>query len=119
MDYPFIRCAKHPLTPRSSEAGMTFESFHHITLGELLTAQASRYADKTFLISGDERWTYAEAEEQANALAAGLRRLGLQPGDRVAIVLPNLPAYVLAVFASAKAGLIVTSINVRRKKDEV
>ncbi len=98
---------------------MTFESFHHTTLGELLTTQASQYADKIFLWSGDERRTYAEAEKQANALAAGLRRLGLQPGDRVAMVLPNIPAYVLAVFACAKAGLIFTPINARRKKDEV
>ncbi|HLE27853.1 MAG TPA: AMP-binding protein [Anaerolineales bacterium] len=98
---------------------ITLDSLHHTTLGELLTAQASRYAGRTFLVLGDERWTYAEAERQANALAASLRGLGLQPGDRLSIILPNLPAYVLAIFAAAKAGLIVTPINVRRKKDEV
>jgi fatty-acyl-CoA synthase len=98
---------------------MTYDSFHNTTLGELLTAQASRYADKTFLVLGDERWTYAEAEQQANALAAGLRGLRLEPGDRISIILPNTPAYVLAIFAAAKAGLIFTPVNVRRKKDEV
>ena len=98
---------------------MTFESFYHTTLGDLLTTQASRHADKIFLWSGDEVWTYAEAEKQANALAAGLRGLGLEPGDRISIILPNTPAYVLAIFAAAKAGLIFTPINVRRKKDEV
>src|SRR3970040_348256 len=98
---------------------MTFETFYHTTLGELLTTQDSRHADKIFLWSGDEVWTYAEAEKQANALAAGLRALGLEPGDRLSIILPNTPAYVLAIFAAATAGLIFTPINVRRKKDEV
>ena len=44
---------------------MPFESFHSITLGELLTAQAQRYADKNFFVSADQRWTYANAEKQA------------------------------------------------------
>ncbi|MEK7787353.1 MAG: class I adenylate-forming enzyme family protein, partial [Chloroflexota bacterium] len=98
---------------------MTFESFHHTTLGELLTAQASRFADRPFLIFGDERWSYAEAERQATAAATGLRGLGLQAGDRVAVILPNIPQYVIAVFAVAKAGLILNPINVRRHKSEV
>lgn len=98
---------------------MTFESFHHLTLGELLTAQASRCADRPFLVFGDERWSYAEAERQAMAVAAGLRGLGLQAGDRVAVILPNIPQYVITVFAVAKAGLILNPINVRRHKSEV
>jgi fatty-acyl-CoA synthase len=98
---------------------MSFESFHSITLGELLTTQAQRYADKTFLTLGDQRWTYANAEKQAAALASGLRALGLNQGDRLAIILPNIPQFVITVFAAAKAGLIVNPINVRRHKSEV
>ncbi len=98
---------------------MTFESFHNVTIGELLTMQAGGYADRTFIVMGNDRWTYAEAERQATAVATGLLGLGLQPGDRVSIILPNIPVFALSVFAVAKAGLIFTPINVRRHKDEV
>jgi len=97
---------------------MTFDSFHRTTIGDLLTAQAGRYADRTFIRMDDRVWSYAEAERQATALAAGLRELGMQPGDRLAIILPNTPFYVLSLFASAKAGLILVPINVRRHPGE-
>jgi len=98
---------------------MPFEAFHSTTLGDLLSAQAGRYADRLFMRMGDQSWTYAEANQQASALAAGLRGLGLQSGDRFAIILPNVPAHVLAVFAAAKAGLIAAPVNVRRHPSEV
>ncbi len=91
----------------------------HTTIGDLLTTQAINYTAHVFLAMGEKRWTYAAAEQQATAVAAGLRALGLQPGARLAIILPNVPEYVLAVFAAAKAGLILAPINVRRRTAEV
>lgn len=98
---------------------MSFETFHHTTLGALLTTQAASYPDRPYLRLADEGWTYAEAESQATRLAAGLIDLGLQPGDRLAVILPNIPAFVLTLFAAAKAGLILVPINVRRSQVEV
>ena len=98
---------------------MTFEALHQSTLGELLSIQATRYGSQPFLKLGQDCWTYAEAEYQASALAAGLWKLGLQAGDRLAVVLPNIPAYVLTFFATMKAGLIIVPINVRRHPTEV
>lgn len=95
---------------------MTYETFHNTTIGELLSVQAARFPNQTFLRLGDERWSYAEVELQAASLAAGLRGLGLQTGDRLAVILPNTPAYVVTVFAAAKAGLVLVPINVRRDK---
>ena len=98
---------------------MTFESFHHTTIGELLSSQANRYPDRPFVrMPNGESCSYADVERQASALAAGLRGLGLQPGDRLAIILPNVPQFVLSIFAVAKAGLIICPVNVRRRKDE-
>jgi len=98
---------------------MTFESFHHMTIGELLTAQANHQPDRPFVrMPNGESCTYADVERQASALAAGLRGLGLRPGDRLAIILPNIPQFVLSIFAAAKAGLIICPVNVRRRKDE-
>jgi fatty-acyl-CoA synthase len=98
---------------------MNFEAFHHTKLGALLTSQAASYPDRPYLRLGDKGWTYAEAESQATRLAAGLIDLGLQPGDRLAVILPNIPAFVLILFAAAKAGLILVPINVRRSQVEV
>ncbi|MFQ5615098.1 MAG: AMP-binding protein [Anaerolineales bacterium] len=91
----------------------------HATLGELLTTQAAAYPDRPYLRLGDEILTYAEAERQALSLAAGLQELGLQPGDRLAVILSNVPAYVITLFAAAKAGLILSPVSIRRHPTEV
>lgn len=95
---------------------MTYKTFHNTTIGELLSVQATRFPNQIFLRLEDQRWTYADVELQASSLAAGLRELGLQPGDRLAVILPNIPQYVVTIFAAAKAGLILVPINVRRDK---
>lgn len=98
---------------------MAFEKFHHKTLSELLAIQADHHGHRPYLRLGDETWTYAQAQQQTAALAAGLQALGLQPGERLAVILPNIPAYVLTLFAAARAGLILVPINVRRHQTEV
>ncbi len=95
---------------------MSFEAFYHTTLGELLSTQARRCASRPFLWMEGEHWSYAEIERQATALAAGFVELGLDPGDRLAVILPNIPAYVVTIFAAAKAGLVLVPINVRRHR---
>ncbi|HEY5728801.1 MAG TPA: AMP-binding protein [Anaerolineales bacterium] len=98
---------------------MTYESFHNTNIGELLSVQAVRFSNQTFLRLDGERLTYADVEYQSCALAAGLRGLGIQPGDRLGVILPNTPAFVITIFAAAKAGLILVPINVRRDSDNV
>ena len=98
---------------------MAFERFRLTTLDRLLAAQAETFPERPFLIQGEERWTYAGAEAAAAAAAGALRELGLEAGDRLALLLPNVPAFVLASFAAAKAGLILVPINVRRSREEL
>ncbi|MDP2776619.1 MAG: AMP-binding protein, partial [Anaerolineales bacterium] len=95
---------------------MTYETFHNTTIGELLSVQALRFSNQTFLSLDKERWSYADVELQACSLAAGLIELGLKPGDRLGATLPNTPAYVITIFAAAKAGLILVPVNVRRDR---
>src|ERR1700730_6013988 len=57
------------------------------------------------------RWTYAELKERVDTVAAGLLGLGLNPGDRIGIWSPNNSEWVISQFATAKAGLILVSIN--------
>ncbi len=98
---------------------MTFESFHHATIADLIHMQARQHADRVYIRLNDQTWTYAETDRLAAALAVGLIDLGLRPGDRLAIILPNVPAYVITIFAAAKANLILVPINIRRNKAEV
>ena len=83
------------------------------TVGVALEDAASRWGDRPALIVRHQniRWTYRELNEAAERFAAGLLRLGLQPGDRVGIWSPNRYEWVLTQFATAKAGLILVNVN--------
>jgi len=63
--------------------------------------------------------TYGELNRAANQLAAGLRNAGIAAGDRVALYLPNLPAFVVAYYATQKLGAVPVTINAILKTEEV
>ncbi|HEX3881946.1 MAG TPA: AMP-binding protein [Stellaceae bacterium] len=83
------------------------------TIGVHFDRIAARFPDRDALIVRHQqiRWTYAELKAQVDAIAAGLLALGLEPGQRVGIWSPNNAEWVLAQFATAKAGLILVNIN--------
>src|SRR6185369_596626 len=77
----------------------------------LLQRSAVRFPDKEALIHGDERLTYAEVDKRTAGLAMGLRRAGLQRGDRVGIYLdPSVPQ-VLSIFGACRAGGVFVPLN--------
>ena len=55
--------------------------------------------------------TYAQFSSLANRFAIGLQRLGIKPGDRVAIALPNIPQYPIAFYGALRAGAVVVPTN--------
>jgi long-chain acyl-CoA synthetase len=69
-----------------------------------LELSAARWPDKTALVCGGRRYSYAELETKANRLAASLIAGGVRRGDRVAIYLENAAEAVISVFAILKAG---------------
>ncbi|MBI1966485.1 MAG: AMP-binding protein [Gemmatimonadetes bacterium] len=71
-------------------------------LAALFAERAKAHPDREFVISGNNRVTYAHAERDALALAAALAGLGVEPGDRIAIDLPNWPEWVVALLAAAR-----------------
>ena len=83
------------------------------TVGVALEDAASRWGERPALIVRHQnlRWSYRELNEAADRFAAGLVKLGLQPGDRVGIWSPNRYEWVLTQFATAKAGLILVNVN--------
>ena len=83
------------------------------TIGHHMDAVVSRWGNREALVvrHQDVRWSYAELNERAEAFAAGLLKLGLEPGDRVGIWSPNNSEWVVTQFATAKAGMILVNIN--------
>ncbi len=64
-------------------------------------------------------YTYRQLDELVNRMTNGLRSLGISPGDRVAIYLPNIPEFIITYLATLKLGAIAVSINAMLKKEEV
>ena len=91
------------------------------TIGAHFDKAVERWGDRPALIVTQQkvRWTYAELNARVDAFAAGLLALGLAPGDRVGIWSPNNAEWVIAQFATAKAGLILVNINPSYRTFEV
>jgi long-chain acyl-CoA synthetase len=70
------------------------------------------------LVHGDARIGWPEVRERADRLAQGLASLGLGPGDPVALVLPNVPAFAISFFAIARLGGVVVPLNPQFKDAE-
>ena len=81
------------------------------TVASVLATRATSDSGRPYLRFGEEVLTYGEVESRAEALAASLSNLGLQAGDRVALVLPPCPEFVIAMFASAKLGVAIVPLN--------
>ena len=84
-----------------------------------LERSAAVYPEKTAIVHGSSRWTYAEFARDAQRLARGLRAGGVEPGDRVAALLPNVPAMLLAHFGVPLAGAVLVAVNTRLSSEEV
>lgn len=84
-----------------------------LTVGQCFDDTVKRFAAADALIvrHQDVRWSYEELKRQVDVFAAGLIACGLTPGERIGIWAPNNSEWVVAQFASAKAGLILVNIN--------
>ncbi len=80
-------------------------------LSDLVRAAAERTPDKPAFLSEATSTTWAEVDRQVDAAAAGLRGLGLQPGDRVALSLANTLDFPIAYFGVLRAGLVAVPLN--------
>ena len=84
-----------------------------------LRRSAAVYPEKTAIVHGSSRWTYAQFAADAQRLARGLRASGVGPGDRVACLLPNVPAMLVAHFGVPLAGAVLVAVNTRLAAEEV
>ncbi|KRE94112.1 AMP-dependent synthetase [Nocardioides sp. Soil774] len=91
-----------------------------MNLASWVERNGRRLRERPALAAGEDvHATWAELAARVAGGAAGLRGLGLDPGDRVAIVMANAPDYLVAQFAAWHAGLVAVPVNARLHRDEI
>ena len=91
---------QHP--PRTLEA---------LPVPVLLDRAVATFSDRPALLFQGRQWTYRQLADLVERATAGLQRLGLKPGDRLGLCLPNTPYFVIFYYAALKAGLVVVNYN--------
>ena len=81
------------------------------SLVDLMADSFAKYANRTAYSFMGQDISYAQTDFKSQALAAYFQSLGLEKGDRVAIMMPNMPQYPVAVAAILRAGLVVVNVN--------
>ena len=91
------------------------------TIGRFFDDACARHAEREALVVRHQnvRLTYAQLKSRVDALACGLMRLGLEPGERIGIWSQNNMEWALTQFASAKAGLVLVNINPAYRRSEL
>jgi long-chain acyl-CoA synthetase len=101
----------HPWT-RFYEAGVPAHlEYPDITLGEALSNTASKFPDHTALIFYGKKISYGQLDALVNRFANALAGLGVNKGDRVALMLPNIPQMVIAYYGTLRRGAVAVATN--------
>ncbi|MEV6757523.1 AMP-binding protein [Streptomyces sp. NPDC051214] len=88
-------------------------------LPQLLAEHARVHTTRTALVHGERRLTYRELNRGVDRMAAGLTLRGVRAGDRVIVQLPNVPEFVIAVYALMRAGAIPVPVPTSHRADEI
>jgi long-chain acyl-CoA synthetase len=97
---------------RSYEQGVPVHiPYQKISLPQLLFNAVRRYSNRPAIIFYGRTITYGELETQTNQFANALIQLGIRKGERVALMLPNVPQYLIACYGVLKTGGIVVQTN--------
>ncbi|HPR40478.1 MAG TPA: AMP-binding protein [Oscillospiraceae bacterium] len=92
-----------------------------ITVGKLLSENAKRFPDREMIKYTDRDYcrTWKEFDEETDRIARGFMAMGLGKGDHIAIWATNVPAWLMTLFASAKIGAVLVTVNTAYKVFEL
>ncbi|MGF6971187.1 fatty-acyl-CoA synthase [Paraburkholderia sp. WC7.3g] len=109
------------MSAKAYSQGLEKNAANHVPLTPLtfLDRTADVYPDRTAIIHGDFRQTWAETRERCYRLASALAQLGIEPGDTVSIIAPNTPAMLEAHFGVPLSGAVLNAVNCRLDSDGV
>jgi long-chain acyl-CoA synthetase len=85
--------------------------YEKITMPQALTRSVNQFPNKTALIFIDSRISYQQLDRMVNRFANALIDLGVKPGDKVAMLMPNMPQLVAATYGAWRAGAVVVMNN--------
>src|SRR5262245_55175965 len=80
---------------------------------------SQQYPAKTAIVCGEERLTYAQFADRAACLAGALKKMGVQPGDRVAFLSGNCHRLLEAYYGVLEAGAVLLPLNIRLAPQEL
>jgi len=90
-----------------------------LNLASIVRSSARTYPDRVAVIIGERRITYQQLDAMARRFAGALQGLGVEPGKHVALMLPNVPQFIIAYFGAHYAGCPVVPLNVLLTANEV
>lgn len=91
----------------------------YASLADMLDQACRKHASRVACTAMGSDVTYGELDRQARAFAAWLQHKGLKKGARVALMMPNVPAYLVCLLGTLRAGLVVVNVNPLYKADEL
>jgi len=94
-------------------------NFQQLTPLRFLERSAEVFGDKLAVVCGERRYSYHEFADEVTRIARALKASGIEPGDRVAYLCPNIAEMLVAHFAVPLAGGVLVAINTRLSADEV
>lgn len=83
----------------------------NLTLNQVLEETVSRWPENMAISYYNQEWTYTELKTQIDAFASSLQKIGVRKGDRVALMLPNCPQYIVSYYGILAVGGVVVQIN--------
>lgn len=98
---------------------MTTITGARVSVAGILAESARRYPDKTAIVFNDTRLTYGQVWALARQYAAVLQEHGVQPGTRVALLMPNIPHFAFAYYGILAAGGVVVPVHALLKGPEI
>ena len=105
---------------RSYAPGVPREpDFEKLTMPEVLTRTAGRFPNVTALVFMGKKITYRELEALVNRFAKALTAIGVKSGDKVCMLLPNMPQFVIANYAVLRIGAVAVMSNPLSTEDEL
>jgi len=98
---------------------MTANPFWDATLPTMLDAVAARFGEREAIVLRERRWSYRDLHREVERLARGLLALGIEPGDKIAVWLPNRPEWLVVQHACARIGAVAVALNTRYRTHEL
>src|SRR5215469_4717598 len=103
---------KHWLTAYGERVPAEIDPDAHGSVAEMLEGAMKRYADKPAFRGFGQTLTYADTDRLSRCFAAYLQsKLGVKKGERIAVMLPNIPAFPIAMLGIVRAGAVQVNVN--------